>query len=440
MQIRISLYIKLLLVVFMATALMARADEYSLSYGIGVRTNYDDNINGGVVDKKSGTAQVISPTFNTAWTTETSSTDIKLNLDFYRYNRPGYDTDNQRISFNNRWSYNESQMLSFDARLTRDSTSTSEAQVLDTGVTVQERVSERRIEKNFSPSWSWLFTELDSFNLAYNYFEIDYGSLENSGYINTDGYSITPSYSRALREDWSVFAQYDYSVSKTADRDLYSTFQRIHYARYSTETTTKGVAIGSNFQITENWLLNGYIGRNTSDGKYKVSTFNYIDEACEVFVLRECDVLKSLEDYSNNGSYANISLKWSNEILNAAIAYNSNVSPSSNGYSQQSDRWSITSGYALSEKQRINLSYAYIENFAIDENTQNLPGFIRDREITTMQVAWNYQIFEEWSLAISYGYDETEYLGSGTIKPYSVDSVSFSAGISWRPQKISWAN
>jgi hypothetical protein len=155
------------------------AAEWSFEPSIGLRTEYNDNIQLTPDPHPAVWGMILSPDAKFSGATETLKVTGGLNLSFNRYlDQPQLNIDNYDLSL--RSSYKaERDVLGLDIDAIRDSTLVSE--LATTGVVLA--YSPRNL-LTVSPSWSRALTEATSINASYGYTGVNYRDTSGTGLID----------------------------------------------------------------------------------------------------------------------------------------------------------------------------------------------------------------------------------------------------------------
>jgi len=158
---------------------LSRGAEWSFEPSVGLRTEYNDNIQLTPEPHPTVWGMMLSPDVKFSGATETLTVTGGLNLSFNRYlNQPQLNIDNYDLSLRSRYkAERDSFQLNLDA--IRDSTLVSE--LATTGVVLA--YAPRNLF-TVTPSWSRALTEATSLNASYTYTDVKYHAPPGTSLIN----------------------------------------------------------------------------------------------------------------------------------------------------------------------------------------------------------------------------------------------------------------
>ena len=157
----------------------SRGAEWSFEPSVGLRTEYNDNIQLTPDPHPTVWGMMLSPDVKFSGATETLTVTGGLNLSFNRYlNQPQLNIDNYDLSLRSRYkAERDSLQLNLDA--IRDSTLVSE--LATTGVVLA--YAPRNLS-TVTPSWSRALTEATSINASYTYTNVSYHATPGTSLVN----------------------------------------------------------------------------------------------------------------------------------------------------------------------------------------------------------------------------------------------------------------
>ncbi len=211
----------------------ARGAEWSFEPSVGLRAEYNDNIQLTPAPHPTVWGAILSPDVKFSGATETLTVTGGLNLSFNRYlDQPQLNIDGYDLSLRSAYR-TERNVFGLDIDAIRDSTLVSE--LATTGVVLA--YSPRNL-LTVNPSWSRALTETTSIKANYGYTSVNYGDTSGSGLIDYqdqlvsvglqssldegrvvgvtafyDRYQTSPPQVRA--NTYGILGSYDHSFSET---------------------------------------------------------------------------------------------------------------------------------------------------------------------------------------------------------------------------------
>ena len=191
-----------------------QAAEWSVEPSVGLRTEYNDNINLSPAPHPDVWGIKLSPDVKFSGETETLKVTGGLNVRINRYfGEGGLDTIDHTLSLRSNYKA-ERDLLGLNIDSIRDSTLLSE---LATTGTVQVRRQRNLLTAN--PTWTRALTDATSLSASYSYTNVHYDDSANSGLINYGDQSASVGIQSKLdeRNVVNVTAYYDRYETKPAE-------------------------------------------------------------------------------------------------------------------------------------------------------------------------------------------------------------------------------
>ncbi len=378
---------------------------------------YDDNVRL-AEDEIDIAGIVVSPEINFGVRTERLDIALNTALDFARFDRSKFNSDDQDIALTSAYAF-EYNVFKAAAQLKRDSTRTSE--LLGSGEIGGQAT--RREAENLTLAWEHLLTEKQSLELSANYASVNYAKADNTlALLNDYDYAgLTLAYSIALSDRTRLITQI------VANRFESDTFRAVQFGQRESgavcnidllavingqlvlcpgfvsseiESDTYGMNAGIERVLTEKLLFSIAVGAN-----YVASSFdsrpadNFSDQS-------ELDLLTGLEDEDDTSFFLSSTLRYTGERITLNLKLNSNTNPSSNGYLLLSNQLFFDVDYRLSERSNVFAKLDFVDSGslgdAVDATGRSLGS--NDRTYGAASVGASYRLTEAWYVEASYRY------------------------------------
>jgi hypothetical protein len=407
----------------------AQAVEYSLATDLAIGGQYDDNIElsndgGETVHGTRTAAGALLKAREQNWHVSLDTT-----LHFSRFNEGGYDSDDQFVVFDSRWQ-GERQQAGLNAKLTRDTTRTSEA--LDSG-----RFSNARREMlELSPSYRFTLTEKNLLDLRISGQQVEY---DDDRYVNYDYWSAIGQWTYIFNEQWQFFATLSGTNYTSDDREAFAIrnifiFQFPVPAEFYTETESFGHQLGVSYQFNEKLNFQGLWGNTDTETSYHLSSES--ENLCnnDPFVDPNQGVC-ALEDFDAKSDLIDVSATWQEEQQDFRLGYSVQTQPSSDGYLLEYERYSLAWYYKLSQKNNFSVEGVYTENEALGGESLQIQRSSSDRNYYSLVIKYNHRLTEHWSISATgrYRFQERDNL------PGSAESTGARIELTYRPKQSLWS-
>ncbi|MGI9285656.1 MAG: hypothetical protein ACR2P1_09725 [Pseudomonadales bacterium] len=375
---------------------------------------YDDNVRLDEDDIDIA-GVVVSPKLNFGVRTERFDLALNTALDFARFNKSEYNSDDQDIALASSYAF-EYNVFKAAAQIKRDSTRTSE--FLDTGEIGE--TAARREAQNLTLAWQHLFTEKQSLELSASYANVEYEST-NSNLNDYDYAGINAAYAIALSDRTRLITQV------VANRFGSDTFGDVLFGQRATgavcqpgsfvvigttihrcpsfvsaeiEQDTYGMNVGVERILSEKLLFSIAVGANYVESSFDSREADIFSEQSRL------DLLAGLEDEDDTSFFLSSTLRYSGERTTLSLNLSSNTKPSANGYLLLSNQLLFNVDYQLSERSKVFARLDLIDSRsvgdAVDSSGRSLSS--NDRTYGAARVGASYRLTEAWYLEASYRY------------------------------------
>ena len=420
------------ILITLLVSLPVQAADYSAGLSVGATAGYNDNIRLVQNDKTAVKKYNFSPTLTFGVDTETNKLRLDSILDFNRFDKSEFNSDDQSIALS---LSHQLERSSFDisAKLIRSSTLTSE--LLTSGrVGTKADASE---QYQLALSWTYTLTENNLLQFSANYALQDYHSDAYIGYKNA---GAEVDWFHLINERTKIITALTYSDYHSDD--VAFGVPPFGEQSYSTRSKTNGVQIGLDYQLTEQSQLTGRLGRSRSDTTYPINDKSNVCSNPTYLTLAELGfgslfnaICESIPHAVNQSSTAEINWSWKNERQQFGLNTVKESQPTSNGYTVDAIQLGANWSYLLSELDTISASISAARNRAIDKKSSLQNGSIADRDYGSATLRYQRQVDEHWFVFTSFQYSEQKY----TQIDYQASSRTYSLGIVYRPQQWHWS-
>ncbi len=428
----------LLCVLLAAFSIHSFAKEYSVETVLRAGGEYDDNVRL-AEEEISITGLVVSPELNLGLRTERLDVALNTALDFARFDKDEYNSDDQDVALTSSYAF-EYSVFKAAAQLKRDSTRTSELPVvddagnaLDPGTGEIGLQASRREARNLSLAWQHLLTEKQSVEVLATYAKADYQEERLNDYDNA---GVNASYSIALTDRTQLFTQL------LASRFESETFRAVQFGRggipiaadffpADIQSDTYGMNVGVELILTEKLLFSVAVGAN-----YVETSFDS-RQADDLSERNELDLIVGLEDQDDTAFFFNSTLRYEGERTTLSLNVRSNTNPSANGYLLLSNQLSLNTNYRLTERSNVFAALILLDSGALSD-TADASGRStdsNDRIYGALSVGASYRITEAW-------YVEASYRFSAQDREFADDIAKSNAlllKVAYKPHKSTWS-
>lgn len=409
---------------------------------------YDDNVRL-AEDEIDIAGIVVSPEINFGVRTERLDIALNTALDFARFDRSKFNSDDQDIALTSAYAF-EYNVFKAVVQLKRDSTRTSE--LLDSGEIGGQAT--RREAENLTLAWEHLLTEKQSLELSANYSSINYAKVDSASVLLSD-YDYTGlnlAYSIALSDRTRFITQI------AANRFESDTFRVVQFGQRESgtvcnidllavingqlvlcpgfvsseiESDTYGMNAGVEHVLTEKLLFSIAVGAN-----YVASSFdsrpadNFSDQS-------ELDLLTGLEDEDDTSFFLSSTFGYTGEQITLNLKLNSSTNPSSNGYLLLSNQLFFDVDYRLSERSNVFAKLNFVDSGSLgdaaDATGRSLES--NDRTYGSASAGASYRLTEAWYVEASYRYRVQDRVFFDDI----AKSNAVFLKVAYKPHKNTWS-
>jgi len=385
----------------------AQAMDYSVDTTLKAQGRYDNNIRLQPEKGESVSGLEFIPEMTLRGASETTSISLDGTLWFRRFNRSGYDTNDQTLSGSFTHQF-ERQSVQVAAMLVRDSTLTSE--ILDSG-----RVTNANRHQQYlvAPSWTVFLGERDQLTLGGSYQQNKYNSESYTDYTYWQG-GLT--WTRIINERLKLFLQGNYSDYQTQPIDY--SFQRYH-----TSSTDYGAQIGGSYILSEQLELSLLFGRSKDRTRYhtKLSDSQCVAHAFGFPVDLSDPLWRELlptfypmcflDQRNSDAQMTTIDagLTWNNERNQLSGHLLQQNQPSSNGYTIKQTQ--LTGGwtYRLWEGGALVTDLTVGRNRTPSGGNNSIMARQSNRTFGFASMAYRHTLSDNWSLSCRYQYRYQRY-------------------------------
>ena len=365
----------------------ANGAQYTSMLNMTVGFEHDDNVRLNEGDEESISGYTLLPEFRLAYETKTFNASLGGKFVFAEFDEEQYNSEDQRLVFRLDKITQVSE-FNFEAGINRDSTRTSE--ILDTGLISEESV--RREDAWLSPGWEYRFNQRHSMELIAYARTVDYKTAD---YADYDYLQLEGSWIYALNLKTNFRAQLLTGDFETDESQ-------------PVESDVDSFKIGADSLLTKNLEFEALLGIADVETDYNLVGTSPFDD--EVFVF-ETSLVYTQPSYL-------VSLEVAKEL-----------SPSGNGYLQQSERAELRYKYDLSERSNLQLRTLVGRRESPDNRIDD------EREYTDSYISWTYRMFPSWYLSTRYRYrtQDRERIDS------SAESNAVFLAVEYRPGLKRWS-
>lgn len=363
----------------------SRAAEWSVEPSVGLRADYDDNINLSPAPHPSVWGLKLSPDVKFSGETETLKVTGELNLRINRYfGEDGLDTIDHTLSLRSDYKA-ERDLVGLNIDSIRDSTLVSE---LATTGAAQARRQRNLLTAN--PTWSRALTEVTSLRASYSYTDVRYDDSAGSGLINYEDQSASVGIQSKLdeRSSISVAAFYDRYETKPAQ----------------IRASTYGVQGGYDHAFSETLQGSFIVGlrktQSTIDSHALVCDGPIILGFCLGTVTEVTSVQKETSSgYTLNGSLLK---RWETDTVSGQLSRE--INPSGVGSLIETDRIQVIWTKEWSPTLSSNISAAAYRS-------RYIGGVVTDSDSRyyTVEPRLTWRLAEGWALDAGYSYARQKY-------------------------------
>ncbi len=391
--------VRLLCLTLVCFSVQSVAKEYSVETALRGSGEYDDNVR---LDEEeiSIAGIVISPELNAGLRTERLDLALKTVLDFARFDKSEYDSDDQDVALTSSYAF-EYNVFNAAAQLKRNSTRTSEAS--DTGVF---GVASRREDENLSLGWRHFFTDKHSLEMSATYADVEYAS--NNPNLNDYEYGgVAAAYSIDISDRTVFISQLEVSrfESNTLRPVLFGRFGiPVGAAVFPAEiqSDTYGLNVGIKRIVTETLMYSVAVGANYVETSFDSPAVSSAAAATPGGL----DVVKGLKDEDDTSFFLSATFGYEGERATLSANVSSSTSPSANGYLLLANQLTFNFDYRLSERGTAFIKLDLIDSQSLGDAVNALDQSVssNDRTYGAARVGGSYRLAESWYISASYRY------------------------------------
>ena len=411
------------------------AQEFTFDSSYSLVGKYDDNFQLSRSNKRTLTGYTQRTNLDLGARTETFSSSVQAILEFSRFDREEYDTDDQIIratldSRLERYSYG----LNLDYK--NDSIRVTEA--TDSGIIGTGRYEEKVINPYFtfnSSQNSFLRLNLRAQDSEYEddrYTDYKFWSAEVTGiYLPTEKSQLAiTALKRGIEND---------------ERPVVGTVSVLGNGQTVVQFAEKvndvdGWYVSGEYDFTENLMMSVQVGKEKRIENYENirdpnQICQQIDQSPFISSIG-ADLCNPLETDIKVDT-ADVSLTWDTETTKLILNYSESLQPSSTGNVTSQKNYVLSWSFRLTEQQTFAVEYDALD---IEEDIASLSGVIignNDRNLNKFSLDYSYNFLEHWRFTANYRYRTREFIFVGSESETAVSNV-IQIGISYLPQGYSW--
>ena len=326
--------------------------------------------------------------------TETSEVYVSGTLRSARYDGDddgGLDTDDQLLYAGGRW-IGERSEFSINGDFRRESSLITELE--DTGLFADV---ERRVTKSISPQYMYQLFENTSFNVGFNYTDVEF---PNSIPVSLTEYDYTSAYTGVthnLTERSAISLSIFHSMyeASTFDNDIDTTGGNLRYDKI----------------INEHWQMYTSAGYRESKFRNNVAGVNVRDD--DTGALYEAGVTRQ------------------SETLRLQFDIRNELQPSASGNLNERTEYEFSVRKMFTERLSGRLNFLWLENESVNDDTDN-----NDREYWSVNIGGDYRLAPNWYLTGSYRHRDQEFDNSVNSSDADSDAIIFGIRYSGQETRI----
>jgi len=351
---RLKSCLALLIVLLTISPFLTFAADVTFTPSLGIRGEYNDNIDFSRVNKLDDYIGTLSPELSLDVATPRFTFGATAGVDVIRYNE-NTDRDYERQNYGLTMGYQLFERMSVNVRGSYISDTTLDTELQETGVV------ERRAERDFYSAgggMSFKLTEVSDLALDYTFAKTEY---DLAGFEESDSHSSSLAYSHAFnnRRDVITFRPY-YRNTDSDEEDLDTYGLTIGLAHTFSETLQGNISAGPRYTETE------YISGRTDD------------------------------DW---GWTAEVNLTKTWQTASAQIGYSRDLSYTAEGETVEVDRFTLTLSKMLTSKLSSQLAGSLYFTKSKDSETKDT-----DTRYYTVTPSLNYNFTDQVALNLAYSY------------------------------------
>jgi hypothetical protein len=348
-----SYIISIIILVFVSFG-AAFAADVTLTPSIGLRGEYNDNIDFSRTSKKDDYIGTISPGLTFGYATDRLNFNARGILDVLRYSdHTEENTERQNYGLNA--SYQLFERLNIRANGSYVKDTTLDTELIETGLV--ERWSNRK-HYGGGGGLSYKISEVTDIGLDYSYTKTDYDLSENT---DSDSHSVSLPLNYSFNNRLDVLTLRPYYKNTDSDENKVNSY---------------GVSLGLAHSFTETFTANVTPGVRYTETEEKPSG-------------------RSDDDW---GWTADISLDKSWQTASASLGYSRDLDYTAEGETVEVNRFSLSISKMLTSRFSMRLagSLYFTKSMGISQD--------KDTRYYTVAPSLNYMITENHSLALGYSY------------------------------------
>jgi len=351
---RLKSCLALLIVLLTISPFATFAADVTLTPSLGLRGEYNDNIDFSRVNKQDDYIGTVSPALSLDVATPRFTFGATAGVDVIRYNE-NTENDYERQNYGLTMGYQLFERMSVNVRGSYIADTTLDTELQETGVV------ERRSERDFYSAGggvSFTLTEVSDLALDYTFAKTEY---DLAGFEESDSHSASLAYSHAFNNRRDVVTFRPYYRNTDSDEENLDTYGlTIGLAHTFSETLQGDISAGPRYTETE------YISGRTDD------------------------------DW---GWTAEVNLTKTWQTASAQIGYSRDLSYTAEGETVEVDRVTLTVSKMLTSKLSSQLAGSLYFTKSTDSETEDT-----DTRYYTVTPSLNYNFTDQVALNLAYSY------------------------------------
>jgi opacity protein-like surface antigen len=344
----------LIFFIFITFAVNVYAADVTVTPSLGLRGEYNDNIDFSRVNKQDDYIGTVSPALSLNVATPRFTFGATAGVDVIRYNE-NTENDYERQNYGLNMGYQLFERMSVNVRGSYIADTTLDTELQETGIV------ERRVERDFYSAGggvSFQLTEVSDLALGYTFAKTEY-DLED--FEESDSHSASLAYSHAFNNRRDVFTFRPYYRNTDSDEEDLDTYGlTLGIAHTFSETLQGNISGGPRYTETE------YISGRTDD------------------------------DW---GWTAEVNLTKTWQIASAQIGYSRDISYTAEGDTVEVDRFTLTVSKMLTSKLSSEIAGSLYFSKSTGREAEET-----DTRYYTVTPSLNYSFTDQISLNLAYSY------------------------------------
>ena len=399
----------------------AYALDWLLNPEFGFTERYADNIRMQVVPHKTNFVTTLSPSLMAGYVADDNELQAKFNWNELIYSdETALDFSEKIASINHtfhseRWKTNFTGIYGYQSSITTFSEIGAQGSAVGVGVVIP------RYTRSLAPEVTYQLSEKNSLDLNGYYADITYGYNPT----NTLGYSpytsemLNLTFNHRYSDKLSLNSTLGYSIydtSKTINEPNYLGYSGFPSSLfYSQKSNTVTAQVGLQYAFSEQLIFTAGGGIRDSS-THSIDNYNVAGLSCNILAENipfagstpyKCTTINS----TTSGKVYNASLRRDFESGNLSLSYNQQLNPSSTGSQQQTQAFSFSSNYELSDRWKVGFIGSYTKTTAVAGFLSNVNSYAYlNRDLISVSPNLQWQWTPDIHMQFTYTYMDQHYL------------------------------